>query len=91
MCLHKRDLLTCVGYVHSAAIENGARSARGSNVALKRMKIQAFNEPSTLRPKRKWQTADRHQTCDPDDSLRARRRFRLTRGDIKRHENKISR
>jgi hypothetical protein len=61
-----RDAPTGIVYFQYTVIEKNARLTRFqvSHVALQRVKIQTFNESCILGPKRKWQTAHRHQICN---------------------------
>lgn len=78
-----RDAPTGIVYFHYMVIEKDARLTRFqvSHVALQRVKIQTFNEPCILRPKRKWQSADRHQIFDPHNGWCAQQRRRGTNED----------
>jgi hypothetical protein len=76
MRLRVCDPPTGIVYCHYMVIENDARLtwSQVSNAALQRVKIQAFNEPCKLRPKRKWQSTDRHQICELHNGWRAYQR-----------------
>jgi hypothetical protein len=73
MGLRVCHLPTGIVHGHDMIIEISTRLVRTqvSQVIFERVKIQAFDEPCRLRPKRKWQAANRHQICGTYNSRRA--------------------